>query len=75
MRCYDKLRAQQREALRQADHLFHTLLYKAFRGELTLDEEGEAVPDMEVSYQATAELKRVAEVVGGDAYQLALPME
>ena len=31
---YDRLRVQQREALRQAEHLFQTLLYGAFRGEV-----------------------------------------
>ncbi len=31
---YDGLRSQQREALRQADHLFDALLHRAFRGEL-----------------------------------------
>jgi type I restriction enzyme S subunit len=30
----ERLRAQQREAIRQADHLFDTLLHRAFRGEL-----------------------------------------
>jgi len=30
----DRIRAQQREALRQAEHLFQTLLHRAFRGEL-----------------------------------------
>lgn len=32
---YDRLRAQQREALRQAEHLFQALLQAAFRGEMT----------------------------------------
>jgi type I restriction enzyme S subunit len=31
---YDRLRAQQQEGLRQAEHLFQTLLARAFRGEL-----------------------------------------
>ena len=30
----ERLEAQQREAIRQADHLFDTLLHRAFRGEL-----------------------------------------
>lgn len=30
----DCIRAQQREATRQAEHLFQTLLHRAFRGEL-----------------------------------------
>lgn len=31
---YDRIRAQQREATRQAEHLFQTTLHQAFRGEL-----------------------------------------
>jgi len=31
---FERLRAQQREAERQAEHLFQTLLQRAFRGEL-----------------------------------------
>ena len=30
----NRIRAQQREALRQAEHLFQTILHRAFRGEL-----------------------------------------
>lgn len=33
-RRYERLQAQQREAARQADHLFDTLLHRAFRAEL-----------------------------------------
>lgn len=32
---FERLRTQQREAERQAEHLFQTLLYRAFRSELT----------------------------------------
>jgi type I restriction enzyme S subunit len=31
---FERLRAQQREAERQAEHLFQSLLHRAFRGEL-----------------------------------------
>ncbi|WP_019498366.1 restriction endonuclease subunit S [Pseudanabaena sp. PCC 6802] len=31
---HERIRAQQREALRQAEHLFQTILHQAFRGEL-----------------------------------------
>ena len=31
---FERLRAQQREAQRQAEHLFQTLLHRAFRGEV-----------------------------------------
>lgn len=31
----ERLRTQQREAERQAEHLFQTLLHRAFRGEMT----------------------------------------
>ena len=32
---YERLKSQQREAERQAEHLFQTLLHKAFNGELS----------------------------------------
>ena len=31
---FERLRAQQREAERQSEHLFQTLLHRAFQGEL-----------------------------------------
>lgn len=31
---FERVRRQQREATRQAEHLFQTLLHRAFRGEL-----------------------------------------
>lgn len=31
---FERIRRQQREATRQAEHLFQTLLHRAFRGEL-----------------------------------------
>lgn len=34
VRNYERLRTQQREAARQAEHLFQTLLHRTFRGEL-----------------------------------------
>jgi type I restriction enzyme S subunit len=34
VRKFDRLRAQQREAERQAEHLFQALLHRAFRGEV-----------------------------------------
>jgi type I restriction enzyme S subunit len=34
VRGFERLRAKQREAERQAEHLFQTLLHRAFRGEL-----------------------------------------
>lgn len=34
VRQYERLRSQQHEAVRQTDHLFTTLLHRAFRGEL-----------------------------------------
>lgn len=39
---FERLRTQQREVDRQAEHLFQTILHRAFRGELTssdIDEE------------------------------------
>jgi type I restriction enzyme S subunit len=37
---FERLRAQQREAERQAEHLFQTLLQRAFRGEVYKDPKG-----------------------------------
>ena len=34
---FQQLRAQQREAKRQAEHLFQTLLHRAFRGKLSAE--------------------------------------
>jgi type I restriction enzyme S subunit len=50
-RRYERLRAQQREALRQAEHLFQTLLHKAFRGEL-----GASVEEVEGDGEVAEEL-------------------
>jgi type I restriction enzyme S subunit len=38
---YERFRTQQREAERQTEHLFQTLLYRAFRGELTSSDSNE----------------------------------
>ncbi|MEI6445013.1 MAG: restriction endonuclease subunit S [Nostocales cyanobacterium ELA583] len=38
---HDRFRTQQREAERQAEHLFQTLLHRAFRGELTSSDSNE----------------------------------
>ncbi|MBD1886054.1 restriction endonuclease subunit S [Microcoleus vaginatus] len=58
---FDRLRTQQREAYRQAEHLFQTLLHRAFRGELTsqnADDEPESVLLEEIpAQQAKAEAK------------------
>ncbi len=44
---YNRLREQQREGARQAEHLFQTLLHRAFRGQLTgvVSEAEEGVQD------------------------------
>jgi type I restriction enzyme S subunit len=38
---HERFRTQQREAQRQAEHLFQTLLHHAFRGELTSSDSNE----------------------------------
>ncbi len=68
---FERVQVQQREAARQAEHLFQTLLHQAFQGELTSDVED--MPDVAVEtmrYQAL-----VADDVDMKAYQVALPME
>lgn len=59
-----RLRAQQREALRQAEQLFDALLHKAFRGELS-DSDGEAVEALAATPAGGA----------GEARQMRLAME
>ncbi|MEG4088290.1 restriction endonuclease subunit S [Microcoleus sp. Pol12B4] len=58
---FERLRTQQREADRQAEHLFQTLLHRAFRGELTsqnADDEPESVLLEDIrAQQAKAEAK------------------
>jgi type I restriction enzyme S subunit len=67
---FDRLRTQQREADRQAEHLFQTLLHRAFRGELTsqnADDERESVLLEEIRAQqakAEAEAKTATQAMG-----------
>ena len=65
---FDRLRTQQQEADRQAEHLFHTLLHRAFRGELTsqnADDEPESVLLEEIrAQQAKAEAKTAIQAMG-----------
>ncbi|MEG4810197.1 restriction endonuclease subunit S [Microcoleus sp. F8-D3] len=70
---FDRLRTQQREADRQAEHLFQTILHRAFRGELTsqnADDEPESVLLEEIRAQqakAKAEAKTATQVMGDAA--------
>ena len=67
---FDRLRTQQREADRQAEHLFQTILHRAFRGELTsqnADDEPESVLLEEIRAQqakAKAEGKTATQAMG-----------
>ncbi len=70
-----RLQAQQREAERQAEHLFQTLLHKAFQGELASNEDEILIPDVEIVNQQKPVFADIAEPINGDAYQLALPLE
>ncbi|SRR6266568_2675891 len=70
---YTQLLAQQKEAERQAEHLFQTLLHKAFQGDL--DEAGRLSPNVEIVNQQTSSFVDIAEPINTDAYQLALPLE
>ncbi len=72
---YERLQAQQREAERQAEHLFQTLLHKAFQGELSLDKDEVLMPDVEMAHHHMPAFADVVEPINTDAYQLALPME
>lgn len=78
-----KLRTQQHEAARQAEHLFQTLLHKAFQGELTAADEANVLAahaDVDVETVGTGrrvlgdvEVPEPVSVEG--ARQMVLPME
>jgi type I restriction enzyme, S subunit len=72
---YERLRAQQKEAERQAEHLFQTLLHKAFQGELSSDEDEILMPDVERVHQRMPAVADVIEPIDTGAFQMALPME
>jgi type I restriction enzyme, S subunit len=76
----ERLRAQQREAERQAEHLFQTLLHQAFQGELTQEaasqdtreeEEARSMNEPDIPYPLTAPARLVVK----ETEQLALPMD
>ena len=76
---HERFQVQQREALWQAEHLFQTLLHRAFQGELELGKRAEDMPEeqaryvnaTDLQYALTAPTKLVAEEMA----QLVLPME
>ena len=77
---YERLHAQQREAERQAEHLFQTLLHQAFQGELAQEaatqdtpgeEEGRSMNEPDIPYPLTAPARLVVK----ETEQLALPMD
>jgi type I restriction enzyme, S subunit len=72
---YEHLRTQQREALRQAEHLFQTLLHKAFQGELNSDEGHVSVSSIDTAHNQFPSLPGIPEHISTDAYQLSLPLE
>ncbi|MBD2538671.1 restriction endonuclease subunit S [Coleofasciculus sp. FACHB-SPT36] len=73
---FERLRTQQREADRQAEHLFQTLLHRAFRGELTpqhANDEPASVLLEEIGAeqaQAEAEAKAATQAMGDAAEYL-----
>lgn len=69
---YLRLQAQQQEALRQAEHLFQTLLHKAFQGELTSDDENRVEEPIAVASQ---KIVGSPEPIDVRVRQLALPLE
>ncbi|MBD2014097.1 restriction endonuclease subunit S [Microcoleus sp. FACHB-53] len=73
---FERLRTQQREAERQAEHLFQTLLHRAFRGELTpqgFNDEPASVLLEEIGAEQTkaeAEAKAATQAMGDAAEYL-----
>jgi type I restriction enzyme S subunit len=78
---FERLRTQQREGDRQAEHLFQTLLYRAFRGELTpqdTNDEPASVLLEEIGAeqaQAEAEAKAATQAMGDAAEYLGTKAE
>jgi Type I restriction modification DNA specificity domain len=76
---HEQLRTQQREAMRQAEHLFQTLLHQAFEGELGQQAvEGVEAMGQDMRYYVPYEedaLHRPVKMVAEEAAQLSLPME
>ncbi|MBD1881255.1 restriction endonuclease subunit S [Coleofasciculus sp. FACHB-T130] len=73
---FERLRAQQREGDRQAEHLFQTLLHRAFRGELTPQESNDEPASVlleEIGAEqakAEAEAKAATQMMGDTAEYL-----
>ncbi|HEY9833368.1 MAG TPA: restriction endonuclease subunit S [Stenomitos sp.] len=73
---FERLRTQQREGDRQAEHLFQTLLHRAFRGELTSQDTNDEPASVLLEQigaeqaQAEAEAKAATQAVGDAAEYL-----
>ena len=73
---FERLRTQQREAERQAEHLFQTLLHRAFRGELTPQDANDEPASVLLEQigaeqaQAEAEAKAATQAMGDAAEYL-----
>lgn len=76
---HERLRAEQREAERQAEHLFQTLLHQAFTGSLAMDTDATLVSDASPlpRVQGIADGQRQQPVeASGEAFQQArLPLD
>ncbi|HEY9651605.1 MAG TPA: restriction endonuclease subunit S, partial [Coleofasciculaceae cyanobacterium] len=73
---FERLRTQQREAERQAEHLFQSLLHRAFRGELTPQHANDEPASVLLEQirteqaQAEAEAKAATQAMGDTAEYL-----
>ncbi|AFZ21503.1 restriction endonuclease subunit S [Allocoleopsis franciscana] len=70
---FERIRTQQREGARQAEHLFQTLLHRAFRGELTPQDSNDEPASLLLEQigaeqaQAEAEAKAATQTMGDAA--------
>lgn len=72
---YKHLRSQQREALRQAEHLFQTLLHQTFEGELEpMPASSPPTTELENTHN-TQNLPGIPDTIEGKIYQLSFPVE
>lgn len=70
---FERLRTQQREAERQAEHLFQTLLHRAFRGELTSQDGNDKPASVLLEQIGAQQAQAEAKQQDAEAIQLKLP--
>jgi len=70
-----RIQVQQREALRQAEHLFQTLLHQAFEGDLEPKPASSPSTTELENIHDTQNLPGIPDTIEGEIYQLSFPVE